>query len=180
MRSQHNGSRWRVLTSAEQTRRLQVTIDHVSGLLGYWDRAGRNVTANAAYFQYFGQTPAQVRGRHLREVLGEDLYALNLPFIERVFAGEEQLFERTLVDRHGIPRHTQVSYVPDIVDGRVRGFVGQTVDVSVRVAAEHARDEASRLLHIGTVDKLRDTILEASGEADSTRRCTGSSPRGWS
>ncbi len=156
-----------VLTSAEETRRLQVTIDHVPGMLGYWDRDGHNVTANDAYFEYFGLTPAQVRGRHLRDVLGDTLYALNLPFIDGVFAGEAQFFERTLVDRHGIPRYVQVSYVPDIVDAEVRGFVGQTVDVTVRVAAQHARDEALRLFHIGMASNpLGPTGADASEQSD--------------
>ncbi|MEO3758110.1 hypothetical protein ABGB19_07455 [Mycobacterium sp. B14F4] len=35
------------------------------------------------------------------------MYALNLPYIEGVLAGVEQLFERTLIDQSGRTRHTQ-------------------------------------------------------------------------
>lgn len=63
-------------------------------------------------------------------------------------AGEEQLFERTLIDQHGVTRYTQASYLPDIVDGHVQGFYVQVTDVTARVEAEHARDEAQRLFEI--------------------------------
>jgi len=156
-----------LLTSAEETRRLRVAIDHVPGLIGYWDREEFNVTANAAFFEYFGQTPAQLRGRHIRELHGETVYALNLPFIEGALAGEDQLFERTLIDRDGVPRHTEIAYIPDFVDGKVMGFVAQIVDVTVRVAAERARDEALRLFHIGMANHpLGHAIVDGSGETD--------------
>lgn len=131
-----------------ETRRLRLLIDSLPALIGYWDRNRRNVIANAAYVNYFGMTPSQIRGRHIREVLGEKVYALNLPYIERALSGEEQLFERTLVDQEGKTRYTQASYIPDIVDGEVLGFYAQVTDVTARVEAERARDDALRLFHV--------------------------------
>lgn len=136
------------LTPQEEARRLRVLLDRLPAMIGYWDRDLRNVIANAAYVEYFGITPDEAHGRHIRDVLGEALYALNLPYIEGVLAGREQLFERTLIDRRGDTRYTQASYVPDIVDGDVQGFYVQVTDVTARVEAEHARDEARRLFAI--------------------------------
>ncbi|BBZ30050.1 hypothetical protein MMAD_43450 [Mycolicibacterium madagascariense] len=123
-------------------------MSRLPALIGYWDCDLRNVLANDAYVDYFGFTPQQARGRHMREVIGETVYALNLPYIQGALSGEEQLFERTLIDRHGVTRYTQASYLPDIVDGEVRGFYVQVTDVSARVEAERARDEAIRLFEI--------------------------------
>ena len=136
----------------EDARRLRLLLDRLPALVGYWDRDQNNVIANAAYVEYFGFTPEEVRGRQIREVLGGDVYSLNLPYIEAVLAGEEQLFERTLVDQRGVTRYTQASYVPDIVDGQVQGFFVQVTDVTARVEAEIARDEALRLFEIGMVN----------------------------
>jgi diguanylate cyclase (GGDEF)-like protein/PAS domain S-box-containing protein len=133
----------------DETHRLRLLLDRLPALVGYWDRNLRNVIANAAYVEYFGVTPEQAHGRHIREILGEAVYALNLPYIERALAGEEQLFERTLVDQHGATRYTQASYLPDIVDGDVQGFYVQVTDVTARVEAEHERDKAQRLFEIG-------------------------------
>ena len=169
-----------LLTPAEETRRLRVTIDHVPGLLGYWDGGGYNVTANAAFFEYFGLTPAQVRGRHLRDVLGEALYALIRPFIDGALAGEEQLFEHTLVDRYGVPRHTEITYTPDFVDGEVRGFVAQIVDVTYALppnapATKHCDCSISAW---PTIPSEMSSTLSLKSRI-STRRCSGSSARGW-
>jgi PAS domain S-box-containing protein len=95
--------------SAEELRRLRLLVDHLPAMIGYWDRNLRNIVANDAYLKYFGKAPHQVRGRHIREVLGEAVYALNLPYIMGALAGREQLFERELIDPHGVARHTLVS-----------------------------------------------------------------------
>jgi diguanylate cyclase (GGDEF)-like protein/PAS domain S-box-containing protein len=136
------------LASQEETRRLRLLLNHLPAMIGYWDRDVRNVIANDAYFEFFGVTPEQARGRHIREILGEAVYALNLRYIEGALAGQEQLFERTLIDQNGVTRYTQASYVPDIVDGQVQGFYVQVTDVTARVEAEHARDDALRLLEV--------------------------------
>ena len=132
----------------EETRRLRLLIDRLPALIAYWDADQRNVIANDAHTEFFGKTPAEIRGCHLREVLGERLYELTRPYVEGVLAGAEQLFERTIVDVHGRTRFTQTSYLPDVVDGRVRGFYVQVTDVTARVEAERARDEAVRLFEI--------------------------------
>lgn len=132
----------------KQSDRLQTLIDRLPALIGFWDRELRNVIANHAYVEYFGFTPEEARGRHIREILGETVYGLNLPYIQGALAGEEQLFERTLIDQYGVTRYTQASYLPDIVDGVVQGFYVQVTDVTARVEAEHARDEAQRLFEI--------------------------------
>lgn len=132
----------------EDTRRLRLLLDRLPALIGYWDRDLRNVFANDAYVDYFGVTPQEARGRHIREVLGETVYALNLPYMQGALSGEEQLFERALVDQQGLTRCTQASYIPDVVDGDVRGFYVQVTDVTARVEAERARDDAIRLFEI--------------------------------
>ena len=144
---------------AEETRQLRRLIDSLPALIGYWDAECRNVIANDAYVKYFGMGPAEIRGRHIREILGEEVYARNLPYIDGVLAGEEQLFERTLIDQDGVTRHTQASYLPEILDGRVRGFYVQVTDVTARVEAERARDEAVRLFEISMAHAPFGTVV---------------------
>ena len=105
-------------------------LDALPAMVGYWDAGLLNRFANRAYVEFFGLTPEQIRGRHASEVLGPELYALNRPHIERALAGEPQLFERTLSDQSGAPRHTQESYIPDVVDGEVRGVVVLVTDIT--------------------------------------------------
>ena len=113
-------------------------LDHLPAMVAYWGADRRNVVANAAYTEWFGWAPGQMRGVHIREVLGEELYAKNLPFIDAVLAGVEQLFDRTLLDASGRVRHTQASYVPDKLDGTTVGFFVLVTDVTPRVEVERA------------------------------------------
>ena len=114
--------------------RLRALIDAVPAMIGYWDRNLRNVIANSAYEDWFGMTSEQIRGRHIREVLGEDLYALNLPYLTGALAGETQHFDRTIVDAHGTTRYSQASYIPDFAPGAdVAGIFVLVVDVTARV-----------------------------------------------
>ncbi|MBT2554045.1 PAS domain-containing protein [Arthrobacter sp. ISL-5] len=53
-------------------------------MVGYWDRELRNRLANDAYVGWVGRTPEQARGLHMRDVVGEDAYRENLPYIAGV------------------------------------------------------------------------------------------------
>lgn len=135
---------------AAEARLLHTLFDRLPAMIAYWDQDLRNVVANEAYVEWFGFRPEQMRGIHIREVLGERVYAMNLPYLQAALAGEEQLFDRTLVDTNGRTRHTQASYVPDIVEGEVRGIFVLVTDVTPRVEAQRAMDEAQRLARLGS------------------------------
>jgi diguanylate cyclase (GGDEF)-like protein/PAS domain S-box-containing protein len=119
-------------------RELDVVLDALPAMVGYWDSQLRNVVANAAYVDFFGRTPDELKGRHIRELLGEELYAKNERYIRAALAGEPQLFDREIIDPTGTPRYTQASYIPDIVDGEVRGFSVLVTDITARRVAERA------------------------------------------
>ena len=121
---------------------IRAILDALPAMVGYWDAGLRNHMANRAYVEFFGLTPEQIHGRHASEVLGPELYALNRPHIERALAGEPQLFERTIIDRSGASRHTQTSYIPDVVDGNVRGLLALVTDITARQGAEQAHAAA--------------------------------------
>jgi len=137
-------------SAALHQQRLHALFDHLPALVGYWDRDARNVLANAAYLEWFGKTSEEVRGLHIRDLLGPEVYAKNLPFITGALNGEEQLFERALVDASGRLRHTQASYVPDVIDGENYGFFVLVTDVTPRVEAQRAMDQAQRLAQLGS------------------------------
>jgi PAS domain S-box-containing protein len=134
-----------------QARRLQVLFDGLPALIGYWDRDLRNVVANETYVEWFGVHPEEMRGRHLRDIVGDDVYAQNEPWIRRALDGEgQQQFVRTLVDADGNTRHSQVTYTPDEVDGEVVGLFVLVADVTERVEAERQLDDAQELAGVGS------------------------------
>jgi PAS domain S-box-containing protein len=134
----------------DEARRLQVLFDGLPALVGYWDTELRNVIANEAYAEWFGISPRKMKGLHISQIIGEDVFARSGPFMRKALAGEEQVFERTLVDTHGRTRHTEGSYVPYEVDGEVVGIFTLVTDVTQHVEAQRQLDEAQELAGVGS------------------------------
>lgn len=141
---------------ADSARLLRTLVDNIPAMVGYWDRDLHNVLANDAYVEWFGRAPGEMLGIHIRDVLGEDLFALNLPHIRSALAGEPQMFDREIVDASGVLRFSQAHYIPDVDDrGHVNGFFVLVVDVSARVAAERELAAANaELARRATTDSL--------------------------
>jgi PAS domain S-box-containing protein len=144
---------------------LGAILDALPAMVGYWDADGRNRVANRAYLKFFGLTPGQIRGRHISELLGPDLYELNRPHIERALGGEPQLFARTITDPAGQPRHTQASYIPDVKDGEVRGFTVLVTDITARRVAERAH-EAAETRFRGLLESAPDAMVIVKADRD--------------
>ncbi|MGB8650771.1 MAG: diguanylate cyclase [Mycobacteriales bacterium] len=163
----------------EAQTQLRSVLDNLPAMIGYWDTALRNTMANQAYVEWFGFTPEQMRGKHIREVLGEELFALNEPYMRLALQGEPQLFDRTIVDTHGARRHTQASYVPDLVDGQVRGFFVLVTDITARKIAESAlADETERVRTI--LDAVTDAVISLDLELRVTDVNAAAGPMtGW-
>lgn len=121
---------------------LQAILDNMPSLIAYWDRQQRNRFANHAYRTWLGLDPDRMPGMHLREVIGEERYHLNLPYIEGVLRGEKQEFERLVSSPDGRVRDTLAQYIPDIVDNEVRGFYVMVSDITAIKAAEQAFRES--------------------------------------
>jgi PAS domain S-box-containing protein len=163
------GAPWPLSVDAqEQERVLRAVIDTVPALLSYWTSELRNVTANAAHEDWFGISPGELRGMHLRDVVGSELFEEVRPVVTAVLAGVPQYFERAVPRRSG-PVRAQVAVVPDNVGGRVIGFSAFLTDVSVAphgaagtggAAAPHAAGQAVRVLVVDG-DTLARTGLRA-------------------
>ena len=65
-------------------------LDSVHAFMGHWDKNLINIHANRAYAEVFGKTPAEVKGKHLVELFGPELYADRFKLIENVLKGEPQ------------------------------------------------------------------------------------------
>ncbi len=132
-------------------------LDALPALVGYWDSDLRNRMTNAASIEFFGKPPDEMRGTHIREVLGDEIYQQNLPHISDALAGQAQQFDSELRMPSGESRYIQASYVPDVVAGEVRGIFVLITDVTERrrIEEEVARSrsrlaEAERIARIGS------------------------------
>ena len=125
---------------------LRNILDSLPSMIGYWDRQLVNRFANRAYQTWFGVDPATLPGQHMRDVIGEELFTHNLTEVEAALRGEVRNFECELPRPDGQgPRHVLAHYLPDIIDGEVRGFYAMAHDItelrhSRQLAAAATRD----------------------------------------
>ena len=121
---------------------LRLITDAVPALISYVDAECRYQFVNQAYCRWFGLPPEQLQGRPVREVLGEAVWEVVWPYVQRALAGEEISYEQRLALPRGGARWVHACYTPDRdARGRVRGFAVLVHDIG---PAKQAEEELSR------------------------------------
>lgn len=127
---------------------MRSLINILPGTIGYWDSNLHCSFANSTYLQWFGRTPEEIRGIHMRELLGEAAFKANEPHILAALSGIPQHFERKMTRDNVRPVYVLVQYIPDVVDGQVRGFFAQASDVTTIKLAQFDLETANAMLQI--------------------------------
>jgi len=125
------------LALADNARFVRLVTDNTLGLIGYWDTELRCRFANGAYLDWFGRSAMEMEGISIREMMGEELFLKNEPYIKGALGGKKQIFERILTKTDGSVGHTLTQYIPDIgPDQAVRGFIANVSEVTSLKQAE--------------------------------------------
>ncbi|TGD77799.1 PAS domain-containing protein [Hymenobacter wooponensis] len=128
--------------SEESARRLRILTDALPVLIGYLDNEQRYQFANQAYETWFNQRPADLLGRTVKDIVGEEAYRQVQHYIERALAGERLDFEAQMPYRENFTKYIRTSYVPDVQKGQVAGFYTLVNDITEQV---EARQQVQRL-----------------------------------
>jgi len=92
---------------------------------------------NKPYAERFGLRQQDIVGRTVREVIGDEAYAVIEHYIDAVFRGERVEFEMELALRGIGARHMWVTYEPEFEElGQVAGYVATILDITNRKQAE--------------------------------------------
>ena len=149
------------MDSARNEQFFKSIIDAMPNMIGYWDINLHFRFANKAYLAWFGKLPEAIIGTHIRDLMGEQLYALNEPHIIKALAGEPQQFQRTLIKVDGSMGYIVGNYVPDIdIDGAVVGIFIMANDVTQLKEAE-AQLELAASVFENTIEGI--TVADAQG-----------------
>ncbi len=117
--------------------RLRLVTDALPGFVAYIDHDARYQFNNKAYEEYFGIPREQLRGRHVRDLIGDAGYRRVRPWLESGLAGQTTKFEA--VTQSTARRYMRGVFVPDVDPaGVVRGVVSYITDVSERKNVDDA------------------------------------------
>ena len=124
----------RALADAE--RFIRTVSDNLPGRVAYWDTEARCSYANRAWYAWYRCSPDQALGRSMAQSLGEAHWQRARDRLLQALQGVPQHFERE--DTLDSGRHFvhQIHYLPDTVDGVVRGVVAMAFDISALKQAE--------------------------------------------
>ena len=114
----------------ESETKLRLITDGVPALIASVDRDERYRFTNVAYDDWF-RPPRDPTGCHIREVLGEEMYAAVRPRVEAALSGQKQVFELARTFHDETKRYLEVRLVPDVRDdGEVLGFYVLGMDIT--------------------------------------------------
>lgn len=163
---------------------LKTLTDSMPGMVGFWTKDLRSTFANREYSDWFGRSAEEMKGIRIQDLLGDELFRKNEPYINAALAGEAQEFERTLTRPDGEQRETLFYYIPYHDDCGVQGFFTLVLDITERkhleqaltLVAEECQRSMGQELHdslgqelaaMGYQSSALEKKLLASGDTDS-------------
>lgn len=125
-------------------KRFRLMADSLPVLISYVDSEHRYRFNNRAYEEWHGLPKAEIYGKHVREILGEETYHGIKKYIENALSGKKVSYER-LFNSNSVERYLHVDYVPDFgEDGKVNGFFVLVYDMtSLKKTEEDLKHYAS-------------------------------------
>jgi len=116
-------------TLADRERFLRSFADNLPVAVGYWDRDLRCRFANRPCRTRFGLGPEEILELTFPQLYGAD-YPDKEPRVLAALAGETRRYATARQDADGTETHFLVDYLPDIVEGEVRGFIVLATEVT--------------------------------------------------
>lgn len=150
----------------DQSRQLRLITDAMPLLIAYVDREERYQFVNKYYIEWFGLPRDRIVGKTVREVTGDDTYAIIEQFIHCALAGKPVSIDLTVPFQKQGLRDINANYIPDFgVDGTTVGFFVQIRDVTE--VKKFETENKMRLLetaHVERVNTMGEMVAEIAHE----------------
>ena len=129
--------------------RQRLILDALPAQIAYIDNDQRYVFVNQGYADAFRRSKAALIGRHLREVVGEQMYSDIQRQVESALGGITSTFEYPLQqdDRVRITKRTLMPFAPEA--GRVVGLINLSLDITAERENERRLEAAQRMHTVG-------------------------------
>ena len=129
---------------------LRLITDALPVMIAYVDRTHHYQFVNQGYEEWFGLPKADFQNRPIRELWGDEIYQILLPYLTQALAGQSVVFETSLMHR-GTLQFVQVTYVPHSQEETVLGTYVLIQNVTERKQLERQLLRSQRMESIGTL-----------------------------
>jgi len=138
---------------------LRALLDHIPGRVIVLGTDHRYLYVNHEFLQFFGLRSEQALGRHVAELLGDEIFQSYVPVAERVFAGESIRWEGWVdYPAHG-RRYTQEHLLPYAPGGAaVRAVIAFGRDLTELKLRE--QELAEKLAALQASEALKSAIVD--------------------
>ena len=150
---------------------LRALLDHIPGRVIVLGTDHRYLYVNHEFLQFFGLRAEQALGRHVAELLGDEIFESYVPVAERLFGGESIRWEGWVDYPAQGRRYTQEHLLPYApVGGAVRAVIAFGRDLTELKLREHelaeklAALQASEALKSAIVDHALVALISTDGQ----------------
>jgi diguanylate cyclase (GGDEF)-like protein/PAS domain S-box-containing protein len=141
----------------DSAEKLRLFADNVPAMTVSWDENLRCRFANKVFTEFFGVAVEDIIGKHVREVLGEEVYREIKGHFVQVMQGRPVTYQRTRKLPNGESRYIEVRLLPQIGDqGKVLGCFAVTTDITEHKLAE---ERIQRVAHHDSLTGLPNRLL---------------------
>ncbi len=136
-------------------------LDSIPALVSYINADLKCMYVNKAFLN-FHQENISIVGKHIKDVLGDDLYQEAEKYIHKALQGEKTSFE-LVIERSGETYHFDATYLPDRdKTGKVNGytsFVTYTPDKTIELVKKNEALKKSEERYHKMVDEVQDYAI---------------------
>lgn len=128
-------------------RQIQIVANHAPVMIAQLDSSHTYLFVNNLYAEFFGKDPAEIVGRHARDILGEKAYEAACHKMDVALSGDEARYEFEATDQAGYVRVLEVRYAPQTRRSKkVSSFIAAISDVTERRSIEDQLRASRELL----------------------------------
>ena len=141
----------------DNAKALRLFADTVPVMAVSWDANLCCQFANQRFMEFFGVVGAEVAGKHMSEILGDEVYREVEPHFAGVLEGHAVTFHRTHHFAGGVFRHLEVKLAPHTgTQGKILGCFAVTTDITERKMNE---ERIQRVAHHDSLTGLPNKLL---------------------
>ena len=147
-------ARTRALEQREN--QLRTVTNAVPILLAQLDLNETFLFANETFCKWFSREEKGVIGHTFREILGEDRYSQNEPFIQKALAGEVVNYERKSVSKTpqgDVTAVLYITFVPEFENKKVIGFIVVANDITNHKEIQEELKKAKEAAEVANATK---------------------------